>query len=65
MNQIVNMLARVFTRQATNWSINKGVDWMAKSGSKTGKPNPDEARASRANAKRLRRAVDLISRMKR
>ncbi|WP_254367884.1 hypothetical protein [Paracoccus sp. Z118] len=56
MNGIFGMLARMVTRRAMNWGVNKGIDRMSRSG-KGGVPNGQPSAAAKKQAKDMRQAV--------
>lgn len=65
LNQILNMLLRMFSRHAMNWGINKGIDKLAKS---QGDDVPAEQSRQRkaqmhASVKRIRQAARLARRI--
>ena len=71
LNQIFGMFARMVTRRAMNWGMNKGIDYASKrTGGKTaaGKPTPaskKQAKNMRQTAKRARQAAQITRRLDR
>lgn len=64
-NQLLNMIARMLTRRAVNWGINKGIGRAARTGGK-GRASPAErkqAQQNRAAVKRARQAARLARRI--
>lgn len=69
LNQIFNMLARMVTRRAVNWGMNKGIGHVSKRmGGTTAKGQPTsaankQARNMREATKRARQAARITRRM--
>lgn len=69
LNQIFNMLARMVTRRAVNWGMNKGIGHVSKRmGGTTAKGKPTAAankqvRNMREATKRARQAARITRRM--
>ena len=74
LNQIFNMFARMVTRRAVNWGMNKGIGHVSKRmGGTTAKGKPTaaankqaankQARNMRAATKRARQAARITRRM--
>jgi hypothetical protein len=62
LNQIVNMVMRIFVRKGVNWGINKGVDAVAQRS--PGKPvGPSQSAGVRDVAKRARQAAKITRRL--
>lgn len=62
LNQIVNMVMRIFVRKGVNWGINKGAQAVAKrSPVKPG--GPTQAAHGRDIAKRARQAAKITRRL--
>lgn len=60
LNQIVNMLTRMLTRRAVNWSINKARQKPGKAAAGT---KPTQSNEHRAAVKRARQAARLTRRI--
>jgi hypothetical protein len=66
LNQIVNMVMRLFLRKGVNWGINKGTQMMAKRGKSAGSGQmADHAQGAQARetAKRARKAAAITRRL--
>ena len=66
LNQIVNMVMRMFVRKGLNWGINKGTRMVAKHSKPSASgPVADHAQASQARetAKRARKAAAITRRV--
>lgn len=69
VNQIFRMVARMLTRRAVNWGVNKGVTRMSRVGKGTqpgGKPSPVAAKREadmRKAVKRARQAARVTRRL--
>lgn len=69
LNRIFNMLARMVTRRAVNWGMNKGIGHVSKRmGGTTAKGKPTaaankQARNMREATKRARQAARITRRM--
>lgn len=62
VNQIVNMVMRIFVRKGVNWGINKGTGMLAKR--TPAKPGgASHAASARDVAKRARQAAKITRRM--
>ncbi|MFN7223690.1 MAG: hypothetical protein ACK4MS_06715 [Paracoccaceae bacterium] len=66
LNQIVNMVMRIFVRKGVNWGINKGTDVVARRGkSPTQMTRADHIQAGQARemVKRARKAARITRRI--
>jgi hypothetical protein len=63
LNRIINMLTRMVTRRAMNWGVNKGIDRIAKSGTKPAHVSAKQAKDMRTAVKRARQAARLTRRI--
>ncbi len=66
LNQIVNMVTRIFIRKGVNWGIKKGTDAVVHRGKTPAAPTPAQdaqARQARDIAKRARKAAQLTRRI--
>jgi hypothetical protein len=73
LNQIWNMVLRIFIRKGVNWGINKGMGHMSSAGRKAagagarqggaGPANAAQAHQARELAKRARKAARLTRRV--
>lgn len=66
LNQIVDMVLKIFIRKGVNWGINKGTQVMTKRGAPGGSIGPGDAAQSaqaREIAKRARKAAAITRRM--
>ncbi len=62
LNQIINMILRIFVRKGVNMGITKGASYMARRS--PGKPGgPDQSATARDLAKRARQAAKITRRM--
>jgi hypothetical protein len=64
LNQIINMVTRIFVRKGVNWGINKGTQMVARRG-KPAAPLADVTHANHARdaAKRARKAAAITRRI--
>lgn len=69
MNQIINMLTRMFTNKAANWAIKKGTGHLGKSATsadpaaRPSKSQRDQEKQARQAAKRARQALRITKRL--
>ena len=67
LNQIVDMVVRIFVRKGVRWGINKGAGMLAKKGTPAGTAGAKGPAAGghdpRALAKRARQAARITRRM--
>lgn len=63
LNQIISRLTRMVLHRAANRGVNKTIDRLAKSGGKSAKLSPTQARDLRAGVKRARQAAKLARRL--
>ncbi|NEX44900.1 hypothetical protein [Pseudotabrizicola algicola] len=66
LNQIINMVTRIFLRKGVNWGINKGTQMISnrgKSGASVPPADPHHANQAREAAKRARKAAAVTRRI--
>lgn len=66
LNQIINMVTRIFLRKGVNWGINKGTQMVSRRGKTTVAPTQADAHHStqaREAAKRARKAAAVTRRI--
>ncbi len=66
LNQIVNMVMRIFVRKGVNWGINKGTDVVARRGKSPAQmTHADHVQAGQARdmVKRARKAARITRRI--
>ncbi len=66
LNQIINMVTRIFLRKGVNWGINKGTQVMSKRSKTTAAPpqvHAHHASQARDAAKRARKAAAVTRRI--
>ena len=66
VNQIVNMVLKIFLRKGVNWGIKKGTDVLARrgaSGAGTGPGAAAQSAQARELAKRARKAAAITRRL--
>ncbi|WP_103333398.1 hypothetical protein [Pseudotabrizicola formosa] len=66
VNQIINMVMRIFVRKGVNWGITKGTKVVAKRGKPAAPVTPAQASQStlaRETAKRARKAAAVTRRI--
>lgn len=66
LNQIINLITRIFVRKAVNSGINKGIDFAARRGKAAKDMTPAEhaqANSAREMAKKARKAARVTRRL--
>ena len=63
LNQLVNMIARMLTRRAVNWSIKKGTRQAARGKGQQTAANRQQAKVTCEATKRARQAARLARRI--
>lgn len=64
LNQIINMVTRIFIRKGVNWGINKGTQVLARRGKGAAGPvDATHANHARDAAKRARKAAAITRRI--
>ena len=66
LNQIINMVTRIFIRKGVNWGINKGTQVLARRGKPAASAapvDPTHANHARDAAKRARKAAAITRRI--
>lgn len=63
LNQIVNMVMRIFLRKGVNWGINKGTKMMSKGRKPAAPASVSHSAQARDAAKRARKAAAITRRI--
>ena len=63
VNQIINMVMRIFLRKGVNWGINKGTQMVSKRGKPGASVPQTQTNEARETAKRARKAAAVTRRI--